>query len=96
MTSDNGYSYSINALIAVDQGLNALIGGSCDETLSSRAYRKSRISGGGWRLFERAVNALFWLDRGSLGQRHCELAYMVEMQRGHMPKAMALGAIKIK
>lgn len=85
---ENGYSYPINALIALDQGLNAILAGSCDETLSSRIYRMARIKGGAWSSFERLVNALFWRDRGAMGRRHCELAYLVEMRHGHMPKAI--------
>jgi hypothetical protein len=90
---ENGYSYWINFLIAADQGLNSLLRGSCDETLSSRTYRMARIKGGNWAKFERLVNTLFWFDRGTLGQRHCQLAYDVEMRHGHMPKAMMLAAL---
>jgi hypothetical protein len=84
---DNGYSYGLNLLLVLDQLLNALLRGSCDETLSSRTYRMARIKGGNWARFERLVNIVFWRDvLGS--QRHCELSYLVEMAGGHMPKAM--------
>lgn len=89
---ENGYSYWINFLIAVDQGLNSLLCGSCDETLSSRTYRMARIKGGNWAKFERLVNALFWRDVVG-NQRHCELSYLVEMAGGHMPKAMRRAAL---
>ena len=85
---DNGHSYLINALLAADQLLNAVLGGACDETLSSRTYRMARIKGGAWAAFERLVNALFWRDVDDQGRRHCELSYLVEMQSGHMPKVL--------
>jgi len=34
------------------------------------------------------VNFLFSFDKGKNGERHCELAYMIEMVGGHMPKSM--------
>lgn len=84
---ENGYSYWMNNLIAIDQLANAILCGSCDETLSSRTYRMARIKGGNWAKFERLVNTLFWFD--VIGdKRHCELSYLVEMQHGHMPKAL--------
>jgi hypothetical protein len=89
---ENGYSFWINLLLAFDQLLNALLGGSCDETLSSRTYRMARIKGGAWAVFERLVNRLFWRDVDDQGRRHCELSYLVEMRRGHMPKALYLKA----
>jgi hypothetical protein len=84
---DNGYSYGLNFLLALDQFFNSLLRGSCDETLSSRTYRMARIKGGNWARFERLVNAIFWRDVVGR-QRHCELSYLVEMVGGHMPKAM--------
>jgi uncharacterized protein (DUF58 family) len=83
---DNGYAYCLNLLIALDQLLNALLGGACDETLSSRTYRMARRKGGGWRIFEKGVNTLFWFDTDSEGRQHCELAYRVEARRGHVPR----------
>ena len=84
-----GYSYWMNLLIWLDQGINALLGGSCDETLSSRTYRMARLGKLGWTIFEDSVNRWFFWDESKTGQRHCELAYLVEMRRGHMPRAMA-------
>lgn len=85
---ENGYSYLVNLLLAVDQCFNALLAGSCDETLSSRTYRMAQIKAGNWKRFETLVNALFYRDIDSQGRRHCELSYLVEMQHGHLPKAM--------
>jgi hypothetical protein len=92
---ENGYPYIKNGLIALDQLLNALLGGACDETLSSRTYRMARIRGGGWADFECLVNTLFYSDReGEI--RHCELSYMVEMASGHMPKALRREMLRIQ
>lgn len=85
---ENGYSYWLNLALAVDQLLNALLGGSCDETLSSRTYRMASLGHRSWSLFEGFVNALFFWDKDGNGRKHCELSYLVEMNRGHMPKAM--------
>ena len=93
--ADNGYSYLMNNLIGLDQQLNSLLGGSCDETLSSRAYRMARLSEERndfpslWCDFEQLVDWLFWFDKGPKGEGHCQLANMVELAGGHMPKAMA-------
>lgn len=84
---ENGYNYAMNGLIAIDQCFNALLAGACDETLSSRTHRRAQ-SHACWAAFELLVNALFWFDQDSIGRRHCELAYLVEMRSGHMPKAM--------
>lgn len=93
LLTQNGYHYLMNLLIGLDQLANALLGGACDETLSSRTYRMARTRGGGWMRLERLVNTLFWRDVDSKGRRHCELSYLVEMRRGHMPKAMAAGSL---
>lgn len=90
---ENGYSYAVNGLIAIDQAFNALLAGSCDETLSSRTYRMAQIKGGNWKRFETLVNTLFYRDVDSQGRRHCELSYLVEMQRGHLPKAVMRGML---
>lgn len=93
---ENGYRYSTNAAIAVDQLFNALLGGSCDETLSSRTYRMARLERKGWEFFEKVVNTLFFKDVDDEGRRHCELSYLVEMAGGHMPKAMIREAQEVE
>lgn len=85
---ENGYPYLLNLLIGVDQLVNAIAGGSCDETLSSRTYRMARVKGGGWAVFEMIINTIFFSDVDSAGHKHCELSYMVEMSHGHMPKSL--------
>lgn len=92
--AENGYSFWMNLFIAVDQLLNAILKGSCDETLSSRTYRMAQISKqagkttGLWIMFEKLVDKVFWLDVGKNGERHCQLSYLVEMERGHLPPTM--------
>ena len=99
MAAENGYSYVMNNLIALDQQLNALTRGSCDETLSSRAYRRAGDQRSGvkegmaWICFEALVNALFFWDVGPHGEKHCQLANMVELLGGHLPKSMARNLI---
>lgn len=80
--------YWLSLLIALDQLANALLWGYVDETLSSRAYRSAQLRTPAkrrWRLAERLINALFWRDRvGEL--RHCQLAYLGELAREHLPE----------
>jgi len=80
--------YWLSLLIALDQFVNALLWGYVDETLSSRAYRSAQLRTPAkrrWRLAEQLINALFWRDRvGEL--RHCQLAYLGELAREHLPK----------
>jgi len=72
--------------------LNSLLAGSCDETLSSRIYREARAAEArgdlhnGWWIAEDLVNYLFFWDIGKYGEKHCQLANMVELMGGHMPK----------
>jgi hypothetical protein len=67
-----------NVLIALTQLLNALIGGFCDETTSSRAHRQQHKRR--WRLARRAINAVFfWQDD------HCRIAWQSEKERRHLP-----------
>lgn len=64
-------------LIAMDQVLNALLGGMADETLSARAHRQ-RLRG--HPAMARAINALFFWQAD-----HCAGAYASEQQRRHLP-----------
>ena len=57
------------ALIALDQLVNAMLGGWADETLSSRAWRESpRLA--------RAIDTIFWFDKN-----HCFESYISETKR---------------
>lgn len=70
-----------NILIAVDQLLNALLGGSPDETLSSRAHRAREAGKPGWRHVARLIDTLLWFDR-----EHCRTSYEAECERRHLPR----------
>ena len=61
-------TYGKNLLIAIDQLINALFGGPCDETISAMAHRR------GWKRLERLIN---WLFRDPL---HCAKAYLSEVE----------------
>lgn len=63
----------LQVLIALDQLLNALLGGWADETLSARAHRQSD-----WR--RGVINAIFcWQDD------HCAQSYWSERNRQQLP-----------
>jgi hypothetical protein len=74
-------SYVKQVLIAVDQLVNALLGGMADETLSCRAYRmyvRDRIVG---IIAYKVINCIFfWEDD------HCYSSYVSELNRRHLPK----------
>ena len=86
--AENGYSYWVNMLLAIDQLFNAITGGSCDETFSSRTYRMASLEKPLWMALEKVIDILFYWDTTKEGISHCESSYLVEMNRGHMPKAM--------
>ncbi len=68
--------YFKNFLIALDQLFNALLNGSPDETLSSRAYRayvKDKIFG---KIFKPLIDLLFFFD-----PQHCYTSYLAELNR---------------
>ncbi|TFW71412.1 DNA helicase UvrD [Methylotenera oryzisoli] len=68
--------YLKNNAIAFDQQVNALLGGSPDETLSSRAYRVSR-NGSWWRwqICMVVINSL------AFNRNHCYESYLSELNR---------------
>lgn len=80
--------YVINLLCALDQLVNALFAGWCDETMSSHAYRLHRDGKPfGWLM--RLYDALFFWQRipdGYIG--HCHWAYAKEQQRYQHPPEM--------
>ena len=87
--------YWIGVLIGIDQLVNAMLGGYNDETLSSRAYRGASAINAKrrWRWARAAIDALFWRDRqtfpGGVVIRHCQLAYLGELAREHLPRDFA-------
>lgn len=77
--------YVVNLLCAVDQFINALFGGWCDETMSSHAYRLWRDDKPfGWLM--RVYDVLFFWQTLPPGARgHCHGAYMKERERYQSP-----------
>lgn len=77
--------YLINLFCAIDQLINALFGGWCDETMSSHAYRLWRDRKPfGWLM--RVYDLLFvWQTRepGAIG--HCHGAYLKEQRHYQSP-----------
>ena len=65
--------YLKNLLIAVDQLVNALIGGWADETLSSRAHRTNPF-------LERLIDGILFFDPD-----HCKKSFQSERLRLQSP-----------
>ena len=66
--------YLKNLLISLDQLANALLRGSPDETLSSRAWRMEQKGQPYWKWTRRAIDLLFWFDKD-----HCRNSYLNEL-----------------
>lgn len=75
------WQYTKNILIALDQVLNAIFCGACDETLSSRAYRLEKERGRKWLRF--LIDAILFFDKD-----HCHQAYLSEIERKQLPPSM--------
>ena len=71
-------TYSKRMLIAIDQLINALLGGWPDETLSSRCYRWARDGVRDWP--RRFIDGLPFWKAG-----HCQRAYEGERKRLQCP-----------
>lgn len=71
--------YLHQLLVALDQLLNALLGGWADETLSARAWRQ-RDTKRRWAVLVRVINTLFFWQNN-----HCRGAHAAEMARRHAP-----------
>ncbi len=67
--------------IAIDQTLNAILAGSPDETLSSRAWRAERNGKLFGKFFRPVIDTLFFFE-----PNHCMHAYLAELQRAQLPK----------
>ncbi len=78
LVSENGYNYFLNLAIAFDQFINAVLGGACDETFSSRCYRKSANSQF-WEGCRVVVDTLLFFDK-----QHCYTSYIAEVERKQM------------
>lgn len=66
--------------IALDQFVNTLLGGSADETMSSRCFRLDHIAT--YRALESGINFIFMPFQGP---HHCEHAYMKEVLGRQLP-----------
>lgn len=74
--------YLLNVAIAVDQTLNALRGGSPDETLSAAAWRTEQKGRWlGW-VFRPLIDLLFALFE----KDHCRKSFESERNGRHLPK----------
>lgn len=62
-------------LVAIDQLLNAFLGGMADETISARVHRN------GWARTEKLIDGLF-REPG-----HCAASYRAEILRAHLPNS---------
>jgi hypothetical protein len=71
--------WAFHVALAIDQLVNALLGGYADESLSARAYR--RRSEPLWRLLVRLLDWMFFWHAA-----HCEGAYWAEKKGRHLPK----------
>ena len=67
-------------LVAIDQLINTFIGGYADETLSSRAWRRSLR---GKPLVAKIIDCLFFWQTD-----HCKTAYESELDRMQYPPSM--------
>src|SRR4051812_30260118 len=72
--------YTYQVFIGEDQRINAWLGGSADETMSSRCYRLNHIRT--YRLLELFVNVLFYPFQGA---EHCKHAYEKEVLGRQLP-----------
>lgn len=70
--------YIKNVLIAIDQLFNAAIGGYCDESLSSRAWRWARDGVRDWP--RKLIDGLFFWQR-----EHCKSSYESEREGRQSP-----------
>ena len=75
------WNYIKNILIALDQVLNTIFAGSCDETLSSRAWRLEQERGRKWPRF--LIDAILFFDKD-----HCHQSYLSEIERRQLPPSM--------
>lgn len=73
--------YLLNVAIAIDQTLNALRGGSPDETLSAAAWRTEQSGKLGGRIFRPVIDLIFL----PLEREHCHKAYEAERFGNQLP-----------
>lgn len=74
--------YLLGVLIALDQLVNAIIGGSPDETISARAWRSESNGKMLGMAFRPLIDALFCM----VERNHCEKAFIAEFRKLQLPK----------
>ena len=74
--------YLLNIAIALDQVLNALRGGSPDETLSAAAWRTEQSGKLGGRIFRPLIDLMFMPFECD----HCRKSFESERNGRHLPK----------
>ena len=70
--------YTLKIGIALTQGMNAVIGGWPDESISSRSYRQRHKAF--WGKMYVVINYIFFWQKD-----HCKKAYNAEVERRHSP-----------
>lgn len=72
--------------VEVDRVFNFLLGGSAQETLSSRAHRMRLKGSAYWRGIAYCIDLMFWWQVDAEGRRHCKSSWQHEMLRlGRQP-----------
>lgn len=71
------YTWFFYISIALDQLVNAVLGGYPDETLSARCFREHR-----WQRY--VIDGLFFWQAEN-GRGHCEQCYWYEQKRMDLP-----------
>jgi hypothetical protein len=78
-------SYLGRIAIAYDRWVNALLEGSPEETLSSRAWRMQVKHQPYWWWLASMINGIFFWQ-----SNHCRGAYHQEVLRGNIPKELLI------
>lgn len=73
-------SYLGRLALTVDQAVNAVSGGSPDETISARAYRQAEAGNTFWKIGRTLIDWLFFWQ-----PQHTKDAYLAEQARCHLP-----------
>lgn len=66
--------------VAIDQLINAMLQGHCDETLSSRAHRMAVKNQPYWWWLQRVIDGMFFWQN-----HRCRNSYNAERDRAQLP-----------
>ena len=75
-------NYLERLVLTADQTVNAIGGGSPDETISARAYRRAEAGSTFWKIGRKLIDWMFFWQ-----PQHTKDAYLAEQARCHMPGA---------